>query len=756
VKSLHVENLLTFDTFELRLDGGTHTVVGPNGAGKSNIVRLFDLVGKGVDWASLSARNPAYIQAAQQVLQSFAGAHHHGTSPDRPAIVRLEVEFATPDEREHLATFLRAAILCTLLDETNRDPGIKLALSHWVETEIVDDKLTPLFAGTLVLRHVGMPHLSWDVSYEFTHGGENYSWLLATRGFSQSIVRVASEHAGLSNIAPKQLKECLLGIPSNTPQTNPLPDPLPEFDFGSLCPTDSAGMTAITIRTGTGSFDVELQPFRRASELLGIPSVSTGGQQAFALAHVLSMLLDDGMITLGEQFRGLGIGGTPPQQAGPYSWEALVSPLRSRAPWVLPMRLFELKNGNPSQRAKYQAIQKMFTELAPGRSFDVKFQAIDLEAMSPSILGTGQLALFPPAGSEENSPRSRPGAAVTIVVDRTAKADLHPDDLPIQLHGGGTWEVLVIAEALVEAEGRFVILDEPALTLHPTWQRALRSRIQTAQGTFLVVTHSADLVPMESASQLTQLVRIENESGATQAHRFPNGLPNEDVARVVKEFSLSTDAVSLLFARGVVLLEGETERGTLPKWFASCHATGSDMAPDDLDLAFFSVGGDKNFRTLVSVLQALTIPWVLVCDGAIFDVRKHPHIFEQVLTAHVPIDELKSYLAGLDPDVSKRVMDNAVFDEEKALGRTHGVFTLAEGWTTRAKGTKPGTSPDDESFEAFLERVAPGKLNDAEDAVGDSKVRMGLWIAENVTCPPEVSDLYLQIITVLQQRGLTS
>jgi hypothetical protein len=26
-----------FDTFELRLDGGTHTVVGPNGAGKSNV-----------------------------------------------------------------------------------------------------------------------------------------------------------------------------------------------------------------------------------------------------------------------------------------------------------------------------------------------------------------------------------------------------------------------------------------------------------------------------------------------------------------------------------------------------------------------------------------------------------------------------------------------------------------------------------------------------------------------------------------------
>jgi len=481
-----------------------------------------------------------------------------------------------------------------------------------------------------------------------------------------------------------------------------------------------------------------------------------GGQQAFPLAHVLALSLDDGLITLGEQFRGLGIGGTPPQQAGPYAWEALVSPLRSRAPWMLPMRLFELKNGSPPQRARYRAIQKTFTDLAPGRAFDVKFQAVDLERMNPAIVGAGQLAIFAATGAEGDGPQSRPGAAVTVVVDRSSAAGLHPDDLPIQLHGAGTWEVLVIAEALVEAEDRFVILDEPALTLHPTWQRALRSRIQNAPGTFLVVTHSADLVPMASAAQLTQLVRIENEGGATQAHRFPSDLEDEEIARIIREFSLSTDAVSLLFARGVVLLEGDTERGALPKWFESCPAAGSDMTPDDLDLAFFSVGGDKNFRTLVTVLNALAIPWVLICDGAVFDVRKRPHIFEQVLAPGAQTNDLRNYLDQFDPDPSKRAMDTGVFEYEKRVGQTHGVFTLADGWTTRAKNTKPETPPDDESFEAFLERVAPGKLKDAKDAVGDSKVRRGLWVAENVPCPPEVSDLYQEIITVLQQRGLAS
>jgi hypothetical protein len=756
VKSLHVKNLLTFDTFDLDLDGKTHTIVGPNGAGKSNIVRVFDLVGKAVDWASQGGRDPAYIQAAQQVLQSFGAAHHHGASPDTPAVVRLELAMTTPAERERLVSFLRAAILSTLLDELNRDPDTAVKLSAWVMSEITEDTLAPLFTGTFVLHHVGMPHLSWDVSYEFEYGGCNYSWLMANRGFSQSIVPSTSPQSRLDASPYRQLKETLLGLPQTTTQPITLPNPLPSFNFGSLCPASGEAIASINVHTGTGSFDVQLLPCRRASELLGIPAISMG-QQTFQLSHVLSILLGDGIITLGEQFRGLGIGGTPPQQAGPYSWEALVSPVRSRAPWVLPLRLFELKNGTPAERMLFQRIQDTFAELAPGRSFDVKFQAVDLAAMNPSTIGTGQLALYPPgAANEPQLPQPLPGAVLSVVVDRTVNDALHPSDLPIQLHGGGTWEALVVSEALVEAQGRFVILDEPALTLHPTWQRALRSRIQNAQGSFLVITHSANLVPMNSEDHLTRLIRVENESGSTMLHRL-RGLSDDDVSRIVKEFSLSTDAVSLLFARGVVLLEGETELGTLPKWFEQCASAGSDMRPADLDLAFYSVGGDLNFRTLVRVMNALAIPWVLICDGAAFDIQKrnkrNPHVFGQVLSAGVDIEELRQYMNSLDDEVSKRVMDAQTFDHEKALGRAHGVFTLARGWKTADKTA--GTS-NEESFEVFLEAVTPGKLDEAEEEVGDSKVRKGLWVAENTECPSEVNDLYKSLIEVLRQRGLAS
>lgn len=754
VNSLHVENLLTFDRFQLDLNGKMNVVVGPNGAGKSNIVRIIDLVCKGMDWAAMTGGGSPFAQNAQEVLKSFAAAHHHGSPPEQPAIVRLDVEFTTADERELLCTFVRAAMLCTLLDELGRDAQTAVTVSAWVDSEITNERLAPLFSGTVVLEHIGMPQHSWGVSYDFRHGDGTYRWLLANRGFMQSIVPASFPQTLKVSSSDKKLVEVLFDLPHSAQQPVTLPSPLPSFNFSSLCPKSSETLTSLNIRTGTGSFSTELAPCRRASELLSIPDESRAGRQVFPLSYVLSMLLDNGIITVGEQFRGLGVGGTPPHQAGPYGWEILVSPMRSRAPWLLPLRLFELKNGSPAQRARFEAVQQKFSELVPGRSVDVKFEALDLAAVNPAMIDSGQVVIFGQGVGQQEPQQSRPGAAVTVVVDRTADDGRHPNNLPVQLHGGGTWESLVIAEALVESKDRFVILDEPALTLHPTWQRAVRASILESPQTCLVITHSANLVPAETPDNLSRLVRIDNESGSSRAHRLPSLSPH-DAKRITREFALSSDAVSLLFARGVVLLEGETEQGALPEWFDKLQGTGRPT-PGELDLAFYSVGGDSNFRTLLTVLHAFAIPWALVCDGAAFDVTKRvkrlPHVFDQVTTACGDVRELQEFLNSLDPVPSGRVMDEDMFKRQRELGRAHGVFTLARGWTTANKETG---AVNDESFEAFVEAVAPGKLNEAREEVGDSKVRKGIWLGETVPCPSEVRQLYEDIVKVLCKRGLS-
>ena len=636
VKCLNVENLLSFDKFELNLNEKMNVIVGPNGAGKSNIVRIFDLVCKALDWALPSSYVPLQQSEAGQVLSLFAAARHYGSSPERPAIVRLEFEFTMPKEQELLCTFVRASILSTLLGELrfHSNDENAAAVSRWVETEITNVKLSPLCSGAVLLEHNGLPDQPWDISYEFSYQNVSYRWLISPSNFASVIVPASSIPYRGNQIGDKRLMEALFKLASSD-QPVQLPDLLPSFDFSSLCPGNDRPIGPILIQTGAGSFDTDFTPFRRAVELLNIPGKDNVSQRSFPLSYVLLLLLEDGIITLGEQFRGLGIGGTPPQQSGPYPWEVLISPLRSRSPWLLPLRLFELKNGSQADRIRFQEIQKTFTELAPGRSIDVKFEAFDRNTMNPTAIGTGQVVAYSASNSRQDQQNllvtPQPGAAITIVVDREKGNDRHPDDIPIQLHGGGTWESLVIAEALVESRDRFVIYDEPALTLHPTWQRAVRSAIKKAPGTCLVITHSANLVPVETEDDLSALVRIENESGSSQIHRLSDGLSSDDKQRLVREFRLSTDAVSLLFARGVVLLEGETELGALPTWLDKIECTPECPSPVELDIAFYSVGGDTHFRTLLSVLHSFAIPWALVCDGAAFDVQKRdkrlpPHI----------------------------------------------------------------------------------------------------------------------------------
>jgi hypothetical protein len=113
---------------------------------------------------------------------------------------------------------------------------------------------------------------------------------------------------------------------------------------------------------------------------------------------------------------------------------------------------------------------------------------------------------------------------------------------------------------------------------------------------------------------------------------------------------------------------------------------------------------------------------------------------------------LAQFLHLLDAGERKRAMNQQMFTDERKLGEQYGIFTLARGWTAFNKASK---TPGDESFEAFVEAVAPGKLREAEHEVGDSKVRKGRWLGATVTCPPGVADLYNRLLTALGRQGLT-
>lgn len=98
------------------------------------------------------------------------------------------------------------------------------------------------------------------------------------------------------------------------------------------------------------------------------------------------------------------------------------------------------------------------------------------------------------------------------------------------------------------------------------------------------------------ATAVAGIVRFDIRDGATCARRL-SARAEPDSARLRKALGESADARALLFARGVVLMEGGTQLGALREWFGKSPTAQRLGTPDALNLVIFSVDGDPNFGT---------------------------------------------------------------------------------------------------------------------------------------------------------------
>lgn len=174
-----------------------------------------------------------------------------------------------------------------------------------------------------------------------------------------------------------------------------------------------------------------------------------------------------------------------------------------------------------------------------------------------------EVTVAPQAAGQQEASGHDAQAAVPILVAQDAGTGV-AWELPIQLSGAGTWEALVLAEALVSDGDRVVILDEPALNLHPGWQQLLLDRLRERSGQSILITHSPYLLPMDNEDDIYRIVRVSHRDAATRLSQASR--PISDPRAVIRDYSMSADARALLFASGAVLVEGETELGALPLW----------------------------------------------------------------------------------------------------------------------------------------------------------------------------------------------
>ena len=187
---------------------------------------------------------------------------------------------------------------------------------------------------------------------------------------------------------------------------------------------------------------------------------------------------------------------------------------------------------------------------------------------------------------------------------------------PVSQHGMGTrsWISFLTLGAYVDSYTKkikeddaenYVLLtmEEPEAHLHPQAQRQLYLEIDSFNGQKMISTHSPSVL---SHINLEDIIFIYKRNGNTEADKL--SLANLDTDKIKREVIKSNG--ELLFASGVVLCEGITEELALPIYFKEYFGN----EPTYYGISIIGIGG-QNYKTFLSVLKQIHIPWFIFSDG---------------------------------------------------------------------------------------------------------------------------------------------
>ena len=193
-----------------------------------------------------------------------------------------------------------------------------------------------------------------------------------------------------------------------------------------------------------------------------------------------------------------------------------------------------------------------------------------------------------------------------------------------------------------ETSGVVFAIEEPELFLAPHAHRYLRRLIRRlAEGGNQVffTTHAPGLLSVAALEEVNLVTR--DELGVTTVERL-RPIDVDDAFRVMCEFD--AERSELFFSRAAILVEGMTEKITLPFVF---HALGHD--PDREQISIVECGGKANLPLFVEICKRARVPFVVVHDS---DLRPD----REPLEAEVKLNALIRRRAGarrtivLEPD----------------------------------------------------------------------------------------------------------
>lgn len=228
--------------------------------------------------------------------------------------------------------------------------------------------------------------------------------------------------------------------------------------------------------------------------------------------------------------------------------------------------LFNLKNGRPQHKQKFEKIRDKFCQLFPTLELDVIKESNEIKIL-------------------------------------IQKAGIESTNFYI---GAGILQSLHLLTHLIAHKDKVLCLDHPELHLHPHAQRRLAKFVEEEKDRqTIIITHSPYFIDLNKDSNIIRFV----QKGA-QTEIFE---PTQDYFKLEDYFKfeqfLDIDTKELFFASKVLLVEGPTELGALP-----IFSLKMDYNFDENGVSVIDIGGKHNFEFFVKLCEGFKIPYFIIAD----------------------------------------------------------------------------------------------------------------------------------------------
>lgn len=305
-------------------------------------------------------------------------------------------------------------------------------------------------------------------------------------------------------------------------------------------------------------------------------------------------------------------------------------------------------------------------------------------------------------------------------------------------------------------------MEEPENDLHPHAQRQMYETLQTLSEKgyqVFVTTHSPFFV---NEANLYDLILMKKTSGGSTVRQIKeNELSNLDLSKI--ERNLDAGNSEMFFAKCVLLVEGDTEKFTIPIFASKVADTdnpSNKISFDKLGISVVGVGGKDNFVPFLNVLKKFNIKSVVMRDSDAIDIdlnglckriKTLSSDFEGILTEK-GIDKILNAIDEIEQEGEKNNLRDKLIGEIKGIDRAMFAKIIE-------------AMKSDKSLSIFGEYINQMDLDESKIIRGiiakylrnHSKPRLGRRIAEKFEeedIPNEFKDVISEVKNVASLRDI--